>query len=354
MGNARSLQLPVEQQVQILHAFRILIIHIVEAGDPRLNTDMSTRTIPGLKIALKHASWAILAFCTVAGPSCTHKLVIPAVTYQSLRTARNLDPGEIPSEAKIMVQYNVTRDQKLEVYVKNLTDEIMHIDQTQSFYVNPSGQSLSYYDPTVRTTSTTSSSANETGGIANLGAIGGALGVGGVLGGILNGINVGGSHTAGKSETFTVAKTDLPVISLAPKSTIKMSKDFDVDGLFSNIPAGNYSVSDNPFKFSVCISYAVGEHDEKDKIVTDMYVNSSIIMNTQRPGRVNSALRSIYINKPDCLSEPWYRIYFVNDFADQTTTNAPTPGVGALKTFWGNNVEVNDYFINGSGLVDYK
>lgn len=80
--------------------FVFLIIHIVEAGDPRLNTDMSIRTIPGLKIALKHASWAILAFCTVAGPSCTHKLVIPAVTYQSLRTARNLDPGESGKQAK--------------------------------------------------------------------------------------------------------------------------------------------------------------------------------------------------------------------------------------------------------------
>lgn len=272
--------------------------------------------------------------------ACTHTLHIPTVTYHSLRTERNLNPDTIPENAKILVQYNVNNDQELEVYVKNLTDEIMHIDQTTSFYVNPQGNSTSYYDPTVRTTSSTDISSSTSGASINLGAIGGFFGIGGALGGLLGGINVGGSHTNGVAQTISIAKVDLPVVSLAPKSMIKMSKNFKVDNLFSDFVESNYTYTNNPLKFSVCVSYSIGDINvnEKEKLVSDIYLSAYVSNHVQREGQLNDALREIFKTKRNCINEPWYRIHFVNNF----------------KFADGHPGKKYDSYISGKGLVDYK
>lgn len=84
--------------------------------------------------------------------SCnTKKLLIPTVGYQSVRT-NYVQPTQIPSTAKIAVQYFINPQGEVFGVVYNLTDETMTIDQTKSFMVTTEGNSLSYYDPNVYTT----------------------------------------------------------------------------------------------------------------------------------------------------------------------------------------------------------
>ena len=99
--------------------------------------------------------------------------------------------------AKIAIAYNISKDGELTAIVYNRTSEIMTIDQTKSFFVNSDGKSISYYDPTVRTTSTTNIDSHTKGATINLGSVAGALGIGGPIGQIAGGINLGGSGTSG-------------------------------------------------------------------------------------------------------------------------------------------------------------
>lgn len=146
---------------------------------------------------MKKYFYYALMCCLLA--SCSSKLTTNHVAYQSVRTkhAQPTVSSPIPDEAKIEVAYTISENGALTAIVYNRTSEIMVIDQTKSFFVNSDGKSTSYYDPTIRTTSITDMSSTSNGASVNLGSIAGALGVGGILGQVANGINVGGSNTAG-------------------------------------------------------------------------------------------------------------------------------------------------------------
>ncbi len=200
--------------------------------------------------------------------------------------------------------------------VYNRTSEIMTIDQTKSFFVNSDGRSVSYYDPTVRTTSVTDMSSVTKGGSVNLGSIAGALGIGGTIGQLANGINLGGSGTSGTAETSTTYVADLPQVSLAPHSNGAMSKTFHVTGLGSSSLGGSavnqpsLSKEQSYCRFSVCISYSVDGGQTFDKLVTDFYANSKVIVPVAQRGRVNDALRQIYQSKTDAINEYWWLLQF--------------------------------------------
>ncbi|MBQ9073538.1 MAG: hypothetical protein IJY30_03650, partial [Muribaculaceae bacterium] len=191
--------------------------------------------------------------------------------------------------------------------------------QTMSFFVDSNGESKSYYDPTIRTTSTTDISSTTTGASLNLGAVGNALGIGGSIGALLPGINIGGSGTSGTSTTNTTYFADMPRVSLAPNSQGAMSKSYiisDVGKHSLKNSLNSYfasSIDESLCRFSVCISYSLDGGDTFDKIVTDFYVNAQIIENVNQKGKVNAALRQIYNRKPEALSEQWWLLYFVNN-----------------------------------------
>ena len=169
--------------------------------------------------------------------SCgSQKLTTSSVGYQSIRTkhAQPTTSSPIPEEAKIAVAYTISEEGELTAIVYNRTSEIMTIDQTMSFFVNSDGMSTSYYDPTVRTTSVTDMSSTTKGASVNLGAIAGALGVGGTIGQLASGVNVGGSGTNGSATTNTTYIADQPRVSLAPHSNGAMSKTFSIKGIGSN------------------------------------------------------------------------------------------------------------------------
>ena len=285
------------------------------------------------KMKLKSLFVALLA--TLILTSCgSTKLETYSVAYQSVRPVDY--KSEIPDDATIIVAYAFSNDGNLTVAVKNNTDEIMIIDQTKSFLVNSDGQSISYYDPTVRVQSSTSIASNTSGGSVNLGAVAGALGVGGRLGALASGINVGGSSTDGFSTTNTTYFADQPQISLGPKGNGLMSKTYGIKYLgkstlsSSSERNGQYSSKDSYCKFSVCITYSIDGGETFERIVTDFYANSLIICPVRNHGKVNEALHTVLSSKTDALGEPWWMLYF--------------------KTSINNN---NDIFNNGV-IIDYK
>lgn len=247
-------------------------------------------------------------------------MVTSSVAYQSIRTTfkqPDLTKNKIPDDAEIILVYSVSPDGNLSVGISNNTNEIMVIDQTMSFFIN-NGHSVSYYDPTVRTTTVTDLSSQSKGASVNLGAIGNALGVGGALGTVLSGINVGGSGTVGTSTQNTTIIADQPRVSLGPKGSGTMSKTFQIDGIGRNSlkyagTANFYTKEDSYSTFSVCISYSLDGGDSFKKITTDFYANSKIFVPVTHKGMVNEALRNIFTTKTDALNENLWILYFNNN-----------------------------------------
>lgn len=258
----------------------------------------------------------ILFAIIVFGVTCSCnslRLSTQSVIYQSIRTkyAQPTPSSPIPDDAKIAVAYTISQTGALTAIVYNRTSEIMTIDQTMSFFVNSNGQSTSYYDPTVRTTSTTDMSSVTKGASVNLGSIAGALGIGGVVGQIANGINVGGSGTSGQAITNATYVSDLPRVSLAPKSNGAMSKVFRVTGIGKGSTPNTNSIiqpsltnNTSDCKFSVCISYSFDEGKTFNKLITEFYTDSKIIIPVKKHGIVNDAIRDVLNSKPDAMYEP--------------------------------------------------
>lgn len=93
------------------------------------------------------------------------------------------------------------------IAVLNKTDNIIYLDKGTSFvYYNGTPVSL------FSNSSHTESQGNMTGGSVNAGSVANALGIGGRVGALLNGLNLGGAATSQSSTTFYEQR----VIMLAP------------------------------------------------------------------------------------------------------------------------------------------
>ena len=259
----------------------------------------------------------LLVSCSVA------KLSTGSVSYQSFRTLYPQPTKEspIPEDAKIAIAISITVDGQLSVTVFNRTSDIMTIDQTKSFFVNSSGVSKSYYDPTVRTTTVTDVASATEGISVNLGAVTSALGIGGPLGVLASGVNVGSAGTSGRSTTETTYFSDQPYVSLGPYGSGVMSKAFRDPligkSVLSSVSPVNYvglSPHETSCKCKVCISYSLDGEKTYDTIVTDIYVNSLIVSPVTSEGAVNETLRSIFVSKPDALNEYCFVLYFNSQF----------------------------------------
>lgn len=245
--------------------------------------------------------------------SCSsHKLNVASVGYQSVRTefAR---PEKIPAESKIVATYFINAAGEVLVVVKNLSDKIMTIDQTKSFLINTDGQSMSYYDPTVRSTTQGNFNAETKSASFNLGAISNIFGVGKVLGSLLDATTLGSSSSTGAFGSQTVTVVDQPLLHVGPYGTMVLSKQFKIQGVGRSDlknTSGNFidtQAKFSPYKFSVCIYYSL-EDEQPQKLVTPFYVSSKIVEPVSK-GRVNNAFRRIYSKKSDALAEPNFIIH---------------------------------------------
>ena len=143
----------------------------------------------------------------------------------------------------------------LQFSIKNKTKQTIYLDLGNTFYTSMD-HSVCYYIPTSTTTTTSSSG----GGSVNLGAVAGALGVGGAVGTIANGVNVGGGSTNGTSTT-TYSQRIIPIAPMG-KTTLDAQYMF---GKGVEIPTQgmvNYGYGGNEcyFIFSDEDNILVGDH----------------------------------------------------------------------------------------------
>lgn len=253
--------------------------------------------------------------------SCAYYRNTTEVMYQSVHSVHK-QPTEkepIPETANIVVAYYLQTNGKLSVGVANQTDSIMIIDKTKSYFIN-NGQSISYYDPTVKTTSTTDLSSSTRGASVNLGGIANALGVGGIVGTALSAINVGGSGTSGSSTTNTTYEVDQPQLTIGPRGSSSLSHVYRVKGI--GISDGEYywsrpeiNVSSTQFgltkktspkTFSVCISYSIDGGKTFQLLKSEFYVSAEYIGKVASRETVNDAIRDLLIAKPDATAENWW------------------------------------------------
>lgn len=266
------------------------------------------------------------------------KLETRNIVYQAVRLANAPNPAKCNTGA-LIVSYTFNDKGELFAYVQNNTNEVVVIDQTKSFVVNTTGQSTSYYDPTVRSQTITDFNSSTSGVGVNLGAVGGALGIGGSVGSLLGGINVGGSATSGQSVANTQYFADQPLVSIAPKGAGFMSKKFKIVGLVDEgvaLPQKGLNVENmeqSPYRFSVCITYSLDGGTSFEKINSELYISSNIVEPLSSGRFINQGLRNIYAKKPDALGEPCFLIYF------DSTVNMERIG--------------KDTYVYG-GIIDYK
>lgn len=301
-----------------------------------------------MRTILKTTLCGLLLVATMA--SCTtKKLLIPTVGYQSVRT-NYAQPTQIPSTAKIAVQYFINPQGEVFGVVYNLTDEIMTIDQTKSFMVTTEGNSLSYYDPNVYTTTEGKYNSATQSSSFNLGAIANAFGIVGKLGSLLSGTTLGSSTTVGSMTQNSVAVTDQPQVRIGPHGKIALSKQFASGVGKSRMASITQSFSrenskTSPLKFSICVNYSLGEDGPAQKLVTNFYVNDNIVVPVKE-WKVNDSLQSIYKQKPDAVAENSF-IISINTNIEETASSIWAAGYEEIKN------KVITTYQKGS-LIDYQ
>jgi len=105
---------------------------------------------------------------------------------------------------------------KFFVQICNKTDQIIYIDLGSTFRVMKDGFSKVYYD----NSQTTINKGRGSGASLNIGAIAGAVGVGGALESLANGVNVGG----GNSSTVSKVYAKQQIIAIPPHGKVPLEK----------------------------------------------------------------------------------------------------------------------------------
>lgn len=119
----------------------------------------------------------------------------------------------------------------IKISIRNKSDKILFIDLGTT-YIGSMGNVTCYYVP-----SSTSSSHGTSGGASiNLGSVAGAIGIGGAISTLANGISVGGG-----SSNSTVSTTySQRIISIPPKSTIDLAPQYLFGNEIKKICEGAY------------------------------------------------------------------------------------------------------------------
>lgn len=257
--------------------------------------------------------------------SCeTTNLVVPSVKYQSVRTTF-AQPDKLPENAQIGVEYFISSNGVIQPIIYNLTDEIMVIDQTKSFIVNTNGTSTSYFDPTVRTETTSVYNSTTNGASMNLGGVARAFNINGAAGSIMRATNVGTASTSATTNTSTVMIADQPKVNIGPRGSIAMSKQFKLEGVGRGTDTWNSDYVDAsstkcPLRFSITVTYSADNGVTFQKLITNFYVSSNIVVPVSK-GIVSDAFASIYQRKPDALVEPVYMFLINSNLPKSTTTD---------------------------------
>ena len=214
---------------------------------------------------------ALLTIILLSSCSSPSYLEVSGVSYQSLGMKRNV--LQEPNVTKTITIYCfVDQDGNVEVVAENNSDKIMTIDRTKSFFQNQNELAQMYYDPTVQTNTTSTTQGTGRGVGVNLGAVAGAVGIGGVLGTALSGVTVGGSNSTSTTNTNTTYVIDQPKVSIPPHGKVSMGRIFQITGIGRNflqqavtesyLDVNNAFTKDNSYAVAnICVSYSIDEEN---------------------------------------------------------------------------------------------
>lgn len=252
-------------------------------------------------------------------------LEVSGVGYQTLQMQENSKDfsEQAVKQAQILVYCMVDKNGSVEVMIENNTDQMMTIDRTKSFFQNQNDVAQMYYDPTVQTNTTSVTHGSATGVGVNLGSVARAVGVGGILGTALSGVNVGGSNSTSTTNVNTTYTIDQPKVSVPPHGRISMGRTFQMQGVGrdflhsavteSPVDVNNtFSTTNTYAATNIVVSYSIDDEKSYQLISTHLYATSLLVGKVREKGKVNEALRAIYMNKPDALLQPWYLLYFAS------------------------------------------
>lgn len=219
------------------------------------------------------------------------------------------------------IEGNGILNQAILLRVRNKTNRTLYIDLGNSFFISM-GQATCYYVPS----STTTTHGASRGGSVNLGAVTGALGIGGVAGALANGINVGGGSTNSTTSTTYSQR----VISLPPMSSVNLPPQYFYGKEERTVTKGllqdkystdnimriafpkdsekgpmrfgdrySYTGDNSPLQFSCVIAYSTDETCLSTKSITSfLYLRELIgtILNSNASIRIKIATKNILHN----------------------------------------------------------
>jgi len=195
----------------------------------------------------------------------------------------------------------------LRVMVKNKTSKTLFIDLANTFF-SRGDEAQPYYVPTA----TATSNGRTSGGAVNMGAVAGAIGVGGALGRLAGGVTLGGSNT----QTTTTVEYSQRIVSVPPMSSLSLPvMPFFVAEIV------HWNEQNSPIRFSVFLSYAKDEAlSDLRNIRAELYAND--LLGVARSADNGTALLKFYDN----LFGPQAPLHFVmrNDPGEMVPTDINT------------------------------
>ena len=188
----------------------------------------------------------------------------------------------------------------IKLRLKNRSSKPLYIDLGNTFIIRK-GVATAYYVPS----STSTSSSSSSGASVNLGAVAGAVGIGGALGTLAGGIGVGGGSTSGTvNTTYSQRVIAVPPMSVKELDAQLMFQDLEIycDGLniqgygnkdfylmpefsfetkvsgkYLNGETHNFSEATSPVKFGFFVSYSDSETCQNEKSMSlNLYLRQMI------------------------------------------------------------------------------
>lgn len=191
--------------------------------------------------------------------------------------------------------WNYSSNPALAISIKNKTNHTIYIDLANTFFTRGEN-AMAYYVPS----SSSSSHGSSSGGGVNLGAVAGALGVGGAVGTLASGVNVGGGNSNGTVNT-TYSQRVIAIPPMSSKSLdpqllfIKdgyLSKGLIIDShypknwlpifrfdknMLKNGEKIKYEESESPLTFSFFVTYSASENfNQTQNAKLDFYLRELI------------------------------------------------------------------------------
>ncbi|MCM1077391.1 MAG: hypothetical protein NC411_08545 [Bacteroides sp.] len=137
---------------------------------------------------------------------------------------------------------------KYKISIKNKTESSLYLDLTNSFRIDSEDSATPFFDNSVYSTNL----GKGAGGSLNLGAVTGALGMGGAVGTLASGMNIGGGTTSSTS----VSKSDQPILIIPPHSKVYLpfQKEAKKDKVIELPEIFYYSPKNTPLNYNVIVN----------------------------------------------------------------------------------------------------